>query len=77
MTMGYKNLLFLIFNIYYAALKIVTYVMSYAGYASLVKFLSRFELIKAHMSSFRLFSAYLGFLISAHLGLFWAHIGLF
>ena len=42
MTMGYKNPLFLIFNIYYVALKIVTYVRSYAGYASQVKFLLRF-----------------------------------
>ena len=51
--------------------------MSYTLYASLVKFLLRFEIIKAHLSSFRLFSAYLGFLISAHLGLFWARIGSF
>ena len=63
----------LIFDIYYIALKIVTYVMSYTGYASLVKILVIFELIQAHLSSFRLFSAYLGLLIWAHLGLFWAH----
>ena len=61
---------FLIFDIYYVALKIVTYVMSYTGYASLVKILLKFELIKAHLSSFRLFSAYLGWLIWAHIGLF-------
>ena len=74
-TVGYKNALFLIFDIYYVTLKIVTHGMSYTLYASLVKFLLRFEIIKAHLSSFRLFSAYLGFLISAHLGLFWARIG--
>ena len=65
---------FYIFDIYYLVLKIVTYVMSYNGYASLVKVLLKFELIKAHLSSFKLFSAYLGSLICAHLGLFWAHI---
>ena len=43
--------------------KIVTYVMSYTGYTSLVKILLQFDLIKAHLSSFRLFSAYLGLLI--------------
>ena len=75
--MGDKNAFFLIFDIYYVALKIVTYVMSYFGYASLVKILLKFELIKAHLSSFRLFSAYLGFVIWAHLGLFWTHIGSF
>ena len=51
--------------------------MSYTGYASLVKILLKFELIKAHLSSFRHFSAYLGLLIWAHLGLLWAHIGSF
>ena len=83
MTVGYKNAFFLIFDIYYVALKIITYVMSYTWYASLVKFLFRFELIKAHLGSFRLyfrlfrlshlslfwvFSAYLGVLIWAYLG---------
>ena len=74
MTMGYKNAFFLIFGIYYVALKIVKYVMSYTWYALQVKFLLRFELIKAHWSSFSLFLAYLGFLIWAYLGIFWAHI---
>ena len=77
MTMGYKNAFLLIFDISYVALKTVTYVMSYTRYASLVKFLLRFELIKAHLSSFRVFSTNLDFLIWAHLGLFWAHIGSF
>ena len=76
-AMGYKNAFLLIFDISYVALKTVTYLMSYTRYASLVKFLLRFELIKAHLSSFRVFSANLGFLIWAHLGLFWAHIGSF
>ena len=44
-------------------LKIVAYVISYTGYASLVKILLKFELIKAHLSSFKLFSAYVGLLI--------------
>ena len=44
--------------------------MYYTGYASLVKILLKFELIKAHLSSFRLFSAYLGLLIWAYLGQF-------
>ena len=73
--MGHKNVFS--FDIYYIALKIVTYVISYTGYASLVKILLKFGLIKAHLRSFRLFSAYLGLLIWAHLGLFWAHIGSF
>ena len=78
MTIGDKIAsFFLIFDIYYVTLKIVTYVMSYNRCASLVIFFFRFELIKTHLSSFRLFSAYLGFLIWAHLGLFWAHIGSF
>ena len=68
--MGYKNAFFLIFDIYYVALKILTYVMSHTGYASLIKFLFRFELIKTHLSSFMLFSVYLGFLVWAHLGVF-------
>ena len=51
---------FLIFDIYYVALKIVTYIMSYTGYASLAKVLLKFELIKVYLISFRLFSAYLG-----------------
>ena len=51
--------------------------MSYTGYALLVKIVLKFELIKAHLSSFRFFSAYLHLLIWAHLGLFWAHIGSF
>ena len=50
MTMGYKNAFFLIFDIYYVALKIIIYVMSYTWYAPLVKFLLRFELIKALFS---------------------------
>ena len=61
---------FLIFDIYYVALKIVTYVMYYTVYTSQVQFLLRFELIKVHLSSLKLFSAYLGFLIWAYLGLF-------
>ena len=47
MTMGNKNAFFLIFDIYYVALNVVTYVMSYTVYASQVKFLLRLELIKA------------------------------
>ena len=73
--MGHKNGGF--FDIYYVALKMVTYVMPYIGYASLVKNLLKFDLIKAHLSSLRFFSTYLGLLTWAHLGLFWAHIGLF
>ena len=46
-------------------------------YPSLVKILLKFELIKAHLSSFRFFSAHSGLLIWAHLGPFWARIGLF
>ena len=53
MKMDHKNVFF-IFEIYYdVAIKIVTYVMLYTGYASLVKILLKFELIKAHFSSFR------------------------
>ena len=53
MKMDNKNVFF-IFDIYYdVAIKIVTYVMPYTGYASLVKILLKFELIKAHFSSFR------------------------
>ena len=77
MKMSHKNVFFfffLIFDIYYVALKILTYVMSYTGYASLVKFLLEFELIEAHLSSCRHFSAYLGLLMWTRLGLFWAHI---
>ena len=44
--------------------------MSYTVYTSQVQFLLRFELIKVHLSSLKLFSAYLGFLIWAYLGLF-------
>ena len=55
-----KRFFFLIFDIYYVALKLLIYVMSYTGYASLVKFLLEFELIEAHLSSCRHFSAYLG-----------------
>ena len=51
--------------------------MSYTEYASPVNVLLKFELTKAHLSSFRLFSAYLRLLIWAHLGLFWALIGSF
>ena len=52
--------------------------MSYTRSASLVKILSKFEFIKAHLISFKLFAGYcLGSLIWGHLGLFWAHIGSF
>ena len=51
--------------------------MSYIGYASLVKILLKFDLIKAHLSSFRVFSAYLSLLVWAHLDQFWAHMGHF
>ena len=37
------------------SLKILTYVMSYTGYVSLVKKLLKFELIKAHLNSLRFF----------------------
>ena len=47
--MGDKNAFFLIFDIYYVVLKIVTYAMSYTGYASLVKFLLRFELVNPNL----------------------------
>ena len=40
--------------------------MSYTEYASLIKILLKFEPIKAGLSSFKLFSAYLGLLIWAH-----------
>ena len=56
MKIGHKNGSFL--GIYYVALKIVTYVMSYAGYASLVKILFKSELIRAHLSSLRFFSLF-------------------
>ena len=49
--------------------------MSYTGYTSLLKILLKFELIKAHLNSFRLFPCYLGLLIWPNLGLFGAHIG--
>ena len=52
MRKGHKKVFF-IFNIYYVALEIVTYVMHYTGYASLVNILLKFELIKAHLCSFR------------------------
>ena len=61
MTMGNKNAFFLIFDIYYVALNVVTYVMSYTVYASQVKFLLRLELIKAYINvnfKFHCFSAY-------------------
>ena len=67
--MGHKNVFF-IFGIYYVVLKIVIYVMSDTGYASLEKILLKFEVIKVHLSSFRLFSTYLGLLIGAHVSLF-------
>ena len=54
MKTGLENVSFLIFDIYYVALKIVTYVISCTGYASMVKILVRFDLIKAPLSSFRL-----------------------
>ena len=60
--MSHKNAFF-VFDIYYVALKIVTYVMSYIGHTSLVKILLKLDLIKAHLSSFRFFPAYLGLLI--------------
>ena len=69
MKMDRKNVFF-IFDIYYLALKIVTYVMSYTEYASLVKILLKLKLIKAHFSLFRLFSVYLGLFIWGYLGLF-------
>ena len=69
MKMDRKNVFF-IFDIYYLALKIVTYVMSYTEYASLVKILLKLKLIKAHLSLFRLFSVYLDLFIWGHLGLF-------
>ena len=50
MTMGNKNAFFLIFDIYYVALNVVTYVMSYTVYASQVKFLLRLELMKAYIN---------------------------
>ena len=56
---------------------VITYVMSYTGYVSLVKILLKSELIRAHLSLFRLFSAYLRLLIGAHLGLFSGDIGSF
>ena len=62
---------------HYAALEIVTYVMSNTGYTPLVKILLKCELIKAHLSLFKLFPGYLGLLIWPNLGLFWAHIGSF
>ena len=62
MKMDHKNVFF-IFDIYCLALKIATYVMSYTGYASLVKILLNLKLIKAHVSLFRVFSVYLGLLI--------------
>ena len=69
MKMDRKNVFF-IFDIYYLALKIVTYVMSYTEYASLVKILLKLKLIKAHLSLFRLFSVSLDLFIWGHLGLF-------
>ena len=39
--------------------------------------LLKFELIKANLSLFRLFSAHLDLVIWAHLSLFWAQIGSF
>ena len=69
MKMDRKNVFF-IFDIYYLALKIVTYVMSYTEYASLVKILLKLKLIKAHLSLLRLFSVYLGLFIWGYLGLF-------
>ena len=74
---GPQKHFFLFFDIYYVAVKIVTYIMSYTGYASLVKILLKFDLMKAHLSLFRHFLAYLGLFIWAHLGPFWAYIGLF
>ena len=71
--MGHETLFF-IFDIYCVGLKFVTYVMSYTGYAALVNILLKFDLIKPYLNSFRLFSAYLGLLIWAHLGLFWGRM---
>ena len=67
--MGHKNVFF-IFGIYHVVLKIVIYVMSYTGYASLEKILLKFEVIKVDLSLFRLFSAYFSLLIGAHVSLF-------
>ena len=44
------KLFVLIFGIYYVALKLITYAMSYIGYASLVKIL---RFICAHLGSFQ------------------------
>ena len=50
--------------------------MSYTGYASLAKFLLRFELIKTHLSLFRpILSSYR--IILNVFRVFWAHLGLF
>ena len=58
----------IIFNIYYALLKIVTNVMS-TLICITSKNLIKIEHIKAHLSSFKLFSSHLGLfrLIYAHL----------
>ena len=62
MKMGHRSVFF-IFDIYYVALKIVMYVISYTVYASLITILLKFEFIKAYLSSFRFFLAYLSSLI--------------
>ena len=54
---------FFIFDIYYVALKIVTYVMSYTEYTLLVKILLKFNLTKAHLNLFKLFISYLDLLM--------------
>ena len=72
MKMGYKNVFFFrhLLRLFKNRHIVITYIMSYTGYVSLVKILLKSELIRAHLSLFRLFSAYLGLLIGAHLGLF-------
>ena len=69
----------LIFDICYVALKIVTCVIRYTGYGSLVEKLLKFELIKAHLRSF---SSTLGSyrimkIILNVFTIFWARLGPF
>ena len=75
MKMGHWSVFF-IFDIYYVALKIVMYVISYTVYASLIKILLKFEFIKAYLSSFRsILSSYRNILNIFKV--FWAHLGSF
>ena len=46
-------------------------------YPSLVKILLKFELIKAHLKSFRFFSPHSGSLIWTQIGLFWIYLRIF